>query len=202
MTRACLKINPSRQTDILGASIRGRWVDKMMTMISVARMSFIFKALFEDIYLLLLNNRETNKFDVLKIRYDVQAVDCNSLRNHFCNWSSRNINSSQASRDPIKIKSVFPGRGQKTDLCRWTGIGKIVEEMQFYRTSCLFEHPFFFCHHLKSLPFVDFDDYMLSENFVLLDSEYFSSWRLIFELIFGLMNGIFTGWSSLEISHF
>ena len=43
---------------------------------------------------------------------------------------------------------------------------------------------------------------MLSENFVLLDSEYFSSWRLIFELIFGLMHGIFTGWSSLEISHF
>ena len=27
---------------------------------------------------------------------------CNLLRNHFCNWSSRNINSSQASRDPIK----------------------------------------------------------------------------------------------------
>ena len=74
--------------------------------------------------------------------------------------------------------------------------------MSFYYTSAVFEHPFFFCHHLKSLPFVDFDDYMLSENFVPLDSEYFPAWRLIFELIFGLMHGIFTGWSSLEISHF
>ena len=85
-----------------------------------------------------------------------------------------------------KIKSGFPGRWQGTDLCRWIGIGKIVEEMPFYRTSALFEHPFYFCHHLRSSPFADFDDYILSENFVFLELEYFPSWRLIWDLIIGL----------------
>ena len=126
-------------------------------------------------------------------QYDVQAVDCNSLRNHSCNWSSSNINSSQASRDPNKTINYgsSEGRGQGTDLCRWIGTGKIVEEMPFYYKSALFEHPFFFCHHLKPSPFADFDDYMLSENFDFLDSEYFPSWWLIFELIFELMRFIF-----------
>ena len=73
--------------------------------------------------------------------------------------------------------------------------------MPFCCTSDLFEHPLFFCHHLNPSPFADFDDYMLSENFVFLDSEYFLSWRLIFELIFGLMHGFFTGRPSLEISN-
>ena len=91
-----------------------------------------------------------------------------------------------------KIKSGFPGRWQGTDLCRWIGIGKIVEEMPFYRTSALFEHPFYFCHHLKSSPFADFDDYMQSENFVFLELEYFPSWRLILERIIGLMCEIFS----------
>ena len=74
--------------------------------------------------------------------------------------------------------------------------------MPFYCTSALYEHPFFFYHHLKPSPFADFDDYMLSENFVFLDSEYFPSWRLRFELIFGLMHGFCIGWPSLEISHY
>ena len=63
--------------------------------------------------------------------------------------------------------------------------------MPFCCTSDLFEHPLFFCHHLNPSPFADFDDYMLSENFVFLDSEYFPSWRL--ELIFGLMHGFLQG---------
>ena len=47
-----------KQIEILEAMKRDRWVDTMMAKLNFYAMSFILQVLFEDIYLLLLKNRE------------------------------------------------------------------------------------------------------------------------------------------------